>query len=71
MFCPFCSTDGGRALRQALGEAPIAVSLFATLLPFLVLAVAVVAIRSWATTAVQARAGEPSRQARGNDEPAR
>jgi len=60
MFCPFCSSDSGRALREALGDAPIAISLFATLLPFLILAVLVAWTRWLVSTAMQGRPIEPN-----------
>ena len=41
MSCPVCSSDAGRALRDALADGPVALSLLATLLPFAALAVVV------------------------------
>lgn len=55
MSCPFCASDAGRALRDALADAPIALSLFATLLPFLILALGVVWIQSIISATAQAR----------------
>jgi hypothetical protein len=37
MCCPICSTDAGRALREALLNGPIVVALAATVGPFAVL----------------------------------
>jgi hypothetical protein len=50
-LCPICSTENGRILRQALWDAPIALSLAAVLLPFLALVAIALVVRTFGPVA--------------------
>jgi hypothetical protein len=67
MGCPICSSTSGHALREALGEVPVAHSLLATALPFVILAVIVAWLKSLIPMRAQAKRIDGGSRQGGND----